>query len=357
MDLLPTILYCGLITICIDPFSRLRFDVISIQGFEAKNKTFKIVCWVLIILNIMFLIWDFSQVITTLRGNLLNARNLYYSSGLDLRKPLYIMPSYYAKQFSPIILLFFFYSLLFEENGKLLSIMLLISSTVQAISSMVVADRTQVAHWIMTAVVFYIMFYKKMTKRNKRFVFVFVLIVLTVAIIYLSVVTVSRFSFRSYGTGGGLILYLGQPYLQFCKIYEHYTFDGQLHFERTFPILCSIVNGSFDFHAYRDYQSLRIGTETGVFLTFLGDAMLDFGKIGMCIYAIVISLITKGITKKYNYEELNLSSLIILTLLFRIPLLGIFGDMYLAVNTSVMLLGSIFLAFLFSKVKLPFNAR
>ena len=357
MGIIPTILYCVLITICIEPFSRLQFSDISIRGFESKNKTFKIVCWVLIILNMMFLIWDFSHVLTTLRGNLQSIRSLYYSAGADLRKPWYIMPSYYAKQFSPIILLFFFFSLLFEENSKFFSTMLLVSSAVYPISSIVNASRTEVVDWIMTAVVLYMIFYKKMSKQNRRFVLTFMIIVGAVALIYLILVTVSRFSFRSYGTKGGLILYIGQPYLQFCKIYDHYTFDGQLHFERTFPILCSIFNGRFDFEAYRNYQSLRIGAETGVFLTFLGDAMLDFGKIGMIIYALAINWISRVTIKRYNRQDLTLSTLIILTLLFRIPLLGIFDDVYLAVNTSIMLVGSVILALLFSKVKFTINSR
>lgn len=357
INILPTVLYCGLITICIEPFSRLVIIDVNIQESDSKNDTFMIISWILIILNLIFLVWTFSQVLTTLRGNLQNIRSLYYSSGANLKKPFYIIPSYYAKQFSPILLLFFFYSLIINEKKRFLSVMLLVSSTVQAFSSIVNASRTEVVYWLMTLVVLYALFYNKLSNRNKKFILSLISIISILAAIYLLAVTLSRFSFRSYGTGGGLILYIGQPFLQFCKIYEQYTFDGQLHFERTFPIVCSIFNGTFDVQAYRDYQSARIGAETGVFLTFLGDAMLDFGKLGMCIYSFAISFISSSVLKKYINCDFTLGSLIIITLLFRIPLLGIFADMYLAINTSVMILGSLFLAFLFSNIRLTINTR
>lgn len=356
LKLFPTLLYCFLLMITIHPFYKIVIRNKRFESIGDDNKTFKVISWILIILCLIFLVYISSAIIGVLRGDLGKIR---YLSGVDenfrvVTLHSYVMPSYYAIYFSPILILFFFYSVSFMKNSTLFNILLIASSLVLCIYSIQDASRTQVIYWLMTGSVLFAIFYPHMPKRSRSITITLIFCVLIAAFIYLRLITTSRFG---SGTGSSLISYIGQPYLQFSNIYNHYNFDGNITWDRTFPIISSFFNeNTFDVRVYRRYHTARIGANTGVFLTFLGDAMLDFGKIGMVIYACIIGLIENAFVRRIMNKDFTVSNMVILTILFRIPLLGIFADMYLTKPTSIVIIGSLIIALVFSNVKIVIRA-
>ena len=353
LHIVPTILYCLLLSLTIYPFYKIDIRNKVFRTIDNDNRTFHVISWILIILCLMFFAYILSSVMGALGGDLGRIRRSTYFEDNAVSFPWYIYPAVYAKEFSPIILLFFFYSITFMKNSRIFNALLLFSSIVLPISGIVSASRTQIIYWLMTASVLLMIFWPHMSRGSKRFTGFFVLGLSIIALLYIELVTVSRFQSLA---NDSIISYIGQPYVQFCNVYNHYSFDGHITFDRIFPITSKYIFGNnFNVRTYRAYHTARIGTQTGVFLTYLGDAMLDFGKIGMVIYAFVVWIIEKIFIKRINTKDLNLSSLIIMTILFRIPLLGIFAYMYLSIATSVMIIGSIVFAYFFSNIKFVIN--
>lgn len=358
LKIIPTALYCILLSYVIKPFYDIKIENNNIVGFKRDNQAFRVVSWTLIVMNFIYLAWIVPNILTVLRGDLGTVRTMYYSGEIDLRVPYIMLPFYYAKEFSPVLLLFYFYNSTFEEESRVFNILLLIASLVQPLSSIIVASRTQIIYWVMTLSVLLAIFRFYMTKKNKRLSLILLTAMLVIFIMYISNTTVSRFAGTDFGVDNSVITYIGQPYLAFCKVYNHYTFDGILTFDRTFPIISDLFRSKpFSLTDYRAYHTARIGTATGVFLTFLGDIMLDFGKIGMIIYTLIIGGIIRRFVNRIRKEQFDLSTLIFLTIVFRIPLLGFFADMYLSIGSSIFIVGSIVICYLFRKTTIVFRSH
>ena len=350
IDIIPTILYCSLLTISIIPFYSFRSE--KIKSIKLKNiKMFFVISWILIILSIISLAIVLPNIKTTLSLDFFNVRKdynqdagtFYEFSGM----PWYQYLINFAPSFSPILILFFFYSIVYLDNKKIFNILLVFASIILSLNSILTASRTQVIYWIMTFSVFYIFFKPHMTTKIKRQINILFVIIGVIGLVYLFAVTISRFEKRNVGTEGSLILYTGQSFPQFCNVYNHYTFD-EITIDRVLPITSKYILGHrFTKVEYRSSQSIRIGAETGVFFTFLGDAMLDFGKFGMIIYTLIFYLIARISLKRRNQSIITLSQMVVLVLLIRLPLLGLFAYVYTSIDSSIMILGSLIIAYLF----------
>ena len=73
--------------------------------------------------------------------------------------------------------------------------------------------------------------------------------------------------------------------------------------------------------------------------------MVDYGVIGLFVYVTIIRLLQNWGLKRKT-KTVSLSKMIIFVLLLRIPLLGLFAYMYAGIEYSVLIIGSLFIAFL-----------
>lgn len=352
IDIVPTFLYCILLTISIIPFFKFRSDKIKLITLT-NNKLFITISWTLIILTFISLGITIPSIKSTLTLNFADIRKEYYQDAGTFYEfsgqPWYQYLINFAPSFSPILLLFFFYSVVYMNNKKIFNILLLLSSVVLPLNSILSAARTQVIYWLMTFCALYICFKPQFKTKSKLKILVTTSIIGILGIIYIYSVSVSRFEERESGTLGSLISYAGQSFPQFCNVYNHYTFD-KLTFDRVFPITSKYVLGhKFTNVQYREHQSLRIGAETGVFFTFLGDAMLDFGKVGMIIYTLIFYFISIKCLKRKDYSSISLSQMIIFVLLMRQTLLGLFAYVYTSISSSIMVIGSLIIALLLNR--------
>ena len=352
IDIVPTFLYCILLTISIIPFYKFRSDKIKLITL-ANKKLFITISWVLIILTFISLGIVIPNIKSTLTLNFVDVRKEFYEDTGTFYEfaglPWYQYLINFAPSFSPILLLFFFYSVVYMDNKEIFNILLLLSSVVLSLNSILSAARTQVIYWFMTFCALYICFKPQFKTKSKLKILVPSSIIGIFGIIYIFSVSTSRFEDRESGTLGSLISYSGQSFLQFCSVYDHYTFD-KLTFDRVFPITSKYILGhKFTNTQFRDQQSLRIGANTAVFFTFLGDAMLDFGKFGMIIYVLIFYFISIKCLKRKDYSSISLSQMIIFVLLMRQTLLGLFAYVYTSISSSIMIIGSLFIALLLNK--------
>lgn len=349
-NLLPTFLYCALLTIAILPVYDFRSDLLEQVYLDPKKELlYEIICWVLIALSVISIISSFDSIVSALHSNLGSLRTAFYQTNAEYSytrasQPLYKYLLSFGTSMSPIMLLFFFYGTIYRKHKKLLNIALLVASLSQVLLGMALASRNQLIYWVMTAIALYFTFRQQMDIKTRRVYRILAIVLGALGILYFVAVTVSRFQSGTTSFGGvqtSLIAYVGLPYPQFCKLFNLYTFDG-VSLDRTFPIFTKyILMHDFNLYEFRHNVSLKIGMDVGTFFTFLGDAMIDFGKIGMIIYAFLFGAIERIAYKRNNVESISLTKMIIYVLLLRVPLLGLFAYVYLSISTSLTIIGSI----------------
>lgn len=360
LTIIPTILYCGLLTFAIIPFYNLRPE--TIEKIEPINeKRFKTISWILIAFTSASLAFNFNEIVGSLQSGFAasmsgfsDIRGEFYDSvsdnvggeGMQLSAAQYLIN--FAPAFSPIMLLFFFYSITFMKNSKVMNLLLFLSSLVIVLQSFVSASRTQSIYWLMTIIPIY-MFFRPFIKEKTKWVIngLIGLLVSTMAI-YFVAVSISRFEDRNTGTNGYLAYYAGQTYPHFVNVWDHYTYDG-ITVDRLLPITSKyILRNKFDRTLYREREGQRIGAPVNIFFTFLGDALIDFGVVGMFIYLIIFVMICKRCMKSF-IRSVTLSHLIIYVLLIRQIALGLFAYVYTSINASILIIGSIYISYLLKK--------
>ena len=138
--------------------------------------------------------------------------------------------------------------------------------------------------------------------------------------LYVIRVTVDRFASSEWGTNDSILVYMGQPYLNFCYFFENYS-STHFSLSRIFPLIDSLFNGALNLQTYREAVYSSSGMDIGVFYTLLGDFLVDIGLNGIYVYAIIYLILANLLLRK---KQLGLSEILIIGLLFLIPLQGVF---------------------------------
>src|SRR5690606_31930588 len=126
---------------------------------------------------------------------------------------------------SVIMLLFYFYSICFLNKSRYFNAIILLSSTTIIIIGILGVDRSKSFYWILTYGFMMALFWRHMSKRIRKQIFIVSLVLVSLVVVYIASVTVSRFEGRSSGTEGGIISYAGQPYINFCLFFDEVYYD------------------------------------------------------------------------------------------------------------------------------------
>lgn len=144
----------------------------------------------------------------------------------------------------------FFYSLIINRKQIIFNCLILLSSTSPILLGILYADRSNTFYWVMLFVLCYIWFKKSFSVRQKFYIKIIGSILLTVLIAYFIAVTTSRFGERDAGAEGSFIIYAGQPFLNFCNLWNNY-YNPEWTLSRIFP---------FSTFSPRTKSQFRIGT-------------------------------------------------------------------------------------------------
>lgn len=340
--------YCVLISLSIMPFSRIqcyRIERIVCPNYKYVD-----------LLSCILIITFFSTVYTTynnleeiLQTSLDEVRSEVYKD-VDANKVtgvdwLIQLPYTLFKQYSPLALLFFFNNVLNERRSKLFNYLLFTSSLTPVLAAVLIAGRTQIVYWLLNFGLMYVIFCRSLNSKQKRFILKPLLIFGSLLLIFFVMVTVSRFYTSKFGSGNdSVILYLGQQVLQFNYFFTHYECH-QITLNRIFPLThYFFIDPSWNLTDYRDLiASQNRGANIGVFYTFLGDLLVDIGFVGMFLYVIVYSLISKSVCRIRTYGNVELRQLILVLVLVLVPLEGVFYYSYYRVDVSYFVIGSLLL--------------
>lgn len=219
------------------------------------------------------------------------------------------------------LLTIFFYLYTFVSCRKKLLVMVFLASLSAPIYGITAGGRTQMIYWLLSLVFNIVLFYKYLEPHKAKYLSRILAVFVGLILLYISIATISRFSDTSYGAENSLLIYMGQSYLQFNHFIEEFPSSGSITLRRIFPFIYSLIYGNESIDVYRDLITARTGMDIGIFYTLLGDLFVDVGIVGMYIYAIVYNIVARH---SLRGNKMDISSLLLLNLLFLIPLQGVF---------------------------------
>lgn len=286
----------------------LKYDVLKINKIQKpRNVIFYTICIIFIISSIARVPRELPNYIQGLMRIMLDAYG-----GLDIYNETMAnsfnsgdgkisnLPAIISNSLSDIGVLLYFYYLTLEKRNKLISIGLLISCIFPILGNISISQRGPVLEQLITLIITYFALRKfiqaKIIKIIQR-VGIILIIATTIPIIAISI---SRFGGNEGGTLSSIYDYAGMQNLNF----NNYAFDngGIRYGDRTFPIFKQMLgfdNVPHNFWERRDkYPFLKINDE--VFISFVGDFVLDFGPIIAVLIFIFVALFFLKHTRARN---------------------------------------------------------
>ena len=345
LGILAPILYCMLITMCIKPFAKIRNICIT----PLSNKAEKLLVLISALYCIVFVIvlcvaWDRMLFVLAAGDQIAEIRNEQYTgdavsfydhtSGL-IRYVCAICAT--LSQSSFLMLLVFGYMIAYSKMKVIYKILPLVGSFTPFIISINIADRSQFVYWIIMLMFSLTVFHKNFNKKTKNVIIILVSCIIFFLLSYIMAVTTSRFAFRDGGVKGGLILYAGQSYINFCRFIN----DIQPPLFSLNVVFPSITHYIFHGDGYFDIVN-KVGQMNGnaplaVFPTFLGIIYSTCGPIVLFLFLVAYRLMANFVCGLFKRVQ-SFSSLIYLWIVALVPTLGFIGYFYMGYNTAIMVI-------------------
>ncbi|MBR1809790.1 MAG: oligosaccharide repeat unit polymerase [Paludibacteraceae bacterium] len=350
VHILPTAVYCGLLTITFIPFSRFRGEMIKeierpkMWLFDALAYIF-IATFFITIANLLPDIIDHAR-----EGELLTLRNEIYNED-EIAEPkgiryILALPTTLFSPCSPLMLVMYFYSVCFLEKRKIFNILLLLSSFTPVIPALLISGRTQITYWLLTFIACYLLFRPYIGKNlSKRIITIFIVLGAVVLAFFIAV-TISRWKEADI-IKNAVIIYAGEPYIDFCMFFDT-LHTKHIHLQRLFPFTYYFILGyDTNLFAYREILYNETGIYANVFNTFLGDIMLDTGKTGMFIYTFLYATITCIALHRKDKSIMPFYQLPIYIICLLVPLEGLFFYSFHTVRMSYYIIETLIICILF----------
>lgn len=267
-------------------------------------------------------------------------------------KPFYSI----MRHFVNFIIFLFFYSLT-KKNNRLLSIGLGLNVMTFFLVSLLSGSRGGILSLLLSCVFFaFFMRYMFSTK-----VYKFIMKLATIVIIILglgvSAISISRLSDMSNRKGRELLMdqwisqYAGEGIIRFDNTIWH--IDNHLHGYQNLPVLVSLVD-----YRVKDLDNVvnicepKVKIPITVFYTYVGDLVMDFGKVGALIAVIVVSFIIRYLIRP-NRKGISIYHLIILNYFFVYITVGFTANIYRTYYSqipAVEIIGLLLFLYLFQKI-------
>lgn len=342
-----TFVYCGLLTLCILPFS-IHSNVLISHIRPIKNsQIIKNLAWFCFLFFLISTYMSFDSLYNVLTGDFNEIRIAHYEGFGEtiwiaklpsaLRYPVYYIDMFFG---SPWILEFFaFYSIFIQKLPKKYGLLFLISSLIGITRNLIDAGRSDIIYWFLglgACIVFFRPFYVNQVWRSLR-KYLLILISLFSFFIYTS--TTSRFG-ESEGSGqlggaeSGFVSYAGQAYPNFCYFFDNFTCPKP-SMEVIFPyIYQTIYNTNGGIVGKQKQLSLLTNYELGVFYTFIGQIAVTSNNYIAIGYCLLFSLLAMFCVSKTSRTNISLFKAYLYMALASVLFLGLFSHYYGIANKS-----------------------
>ncbi|MBO4906998.1 MAG: oligosaccharide repeat unit polymerase [Bacteroidaceae bacterium] len=335
IGVVPTLLYCLLLTLGMLPFSFIyRNDIQTVK--RSDSWILDATCWLLFfvfLLNVYLIIDSTAEI---LAGDLSNVRQDHYNgiqSPAEIKAeslPIYIRLFFWFNTSTCLALPLFFYYSCFTNRSWWFKLMVFCTSLSMPLSGLQVADRTEFTLFGMMFIYCLIFFWKFLSKRFKYGIMAVGTPMIGLIITYLVAVTQARFSENSKDDEkayASVVQYAGQSFLNFCYFWENGRFE-YISPEREFPMTWHLlfhVDSNADRRAVREAEQ---GFFMSVFATYIGDVMLDLSPVGVIVWSIGFVLICLLLIRYSHREVYDMGDVLAIFMLAVVPIFGVFYYRY-----------------------------
>ncbi|PRD46810.1 O-antigen polymerase [Sphingobacterium haloxyli] len=335
ITMLPTILYCTLLTLLIYPFFKLApLKVQNISRLEPKY--FNAISYFYIVVFFVVLFSSATIIVRVLSGDMSEIRLLIaqgegeevsiFNNVPSFLRPIVVTANVFASV-SMVMLLFYFYSICFLQKSKLFNSFLFISSTTILIFAIVGVDRSKVIYWAIAYGFFILLFWKAMSKKQRKKNIKLSVGIISIILTYFLMLTFQRFDNSDTGSGGSMIYYAGQSFIHFCYFFDEHPYQG-FTLQKVFPLYFKLFvdNDISSSPELNRIMSAETGIFHGIFNTFMGDIMMASNIVVTIIYCVVIALSTRIIF--WGKNRIDFYYLIMIFFFSSILLFGVFVHFY-----------------------------
>lgn len=351
-----TFVYCGLLTLCLFPFIKYPFRFVEVKPISDPSalRTLAIIGAIWFVLIFLFAIPEIQKsLLSAQMGNLTNSNkgeetfDVLSVMPVLIRWPMILLS--YGFSCSWVFVFLAFFIIVIQKQPKLYFLLFILASLYSPMLGILGGDRSKTTYWLISLLVCYFFFKPYMQRATDRYLKSAMTIIGSFAVAYLVIVTLSRFGTSAAfststvsGSQGGLIVYLGQPYINFCYFYEEFS-SGFMFLGIIFPLIFSVfvpdslVGGV----AIQEFFTDSTGVFGGVFYTYIGQIMLAAGFTVAVVFCVVYSLLSYILLKRFKRG--TLFTMFAYLAFASVMFLGLFVHFYTGPKLTSSLLFFIFL--------------
>lgn len=345
ITLLPTLIYCSTIGLCIYPFYKYNSNRRREFSPMRNAKLFDLItCAYIFVFFLLIIMFRTDLIFRFFYGNLDELRKMAYEGYLPNVVESYSGIVRFGATIFTILgegayfmILFFFYSICFLNKGKFFNILILISSLSPILMGFLDIDRSRTVFWILLFALAFCLFRPYIRESQKAFLKTTLFVIGGLAVCYLILVTVSRFGERDEGASGGVLVYLGQPFINFCKIWDNVWID-RFFTQRFLPVTTYFLGGGNGGNTvdFIDKIFSATGVHVNVFFSFVGFFLVDMGHLAACVIPLVfLGISTRHVNRYIKRRVVSLSSFIVLFALGIVIQCGIITYFYTSIPRVV----------------------
>ncbi len=252
----------------------------------------------------------------------------------------------------------FFVSLIYLKKPWWYCLMALLSTTNVILNGIIGIDRSSTFKWLLFLGLNLVIFFPRISFKIRRRIIPVIGLIVILAVGYLASVSSSRFDDSHEGTKGSIISYAGQPYLNFCYLFDNFNNQEGFSTKYLLPATHYWILKDYKGNVYRQQElTARTGIECGAFYSVLGSFVLDANQIGPFFFVLIYLLLFEQCLKKRSRGGIiSLWGLLQNYLMLLIPTFGIIAYMYVGYYTNLFLLLLFISHFLLSsKQRLTYN--
>lgn len=327
LGIVPTFLYCGLLTLTILPFRYIKARKVR-KMTNAHPYIMYGFCILLIMQALLNLYLIADSTMSVLNGDLNDVREAHYNEEMSLADikalsmPGIVQYFNYLNYTTVLALPLFFYYTCMEKRSLWLTSVLLFTSLSVPLKAIQSVDRAELILYAEMFLFCIVFFQRHFTKALKRLMFFAGIPFVALGITYLVAVSVARFDDTDEGSSGSVLQYAGQSYLNFCYFYDNAN-PELIYPEREIPILSRVLFHS-DYGSVKAERSAKEGFFIGVFATHVGAWFLDIGLFGSVVLSVLFCLSLMLIIGYDKRRSFDISELLVFFIYATVPIFGIF---------------------------------
>lgn len=330
LSIIPTIVYCGLVSLAIYPIFRFKSN--NINGISFRNIKFINFITYFYFLSFIILVIAYKDDII-FRFTYGDFGEMRGDDDLGLRQypgifESILLPIRVFANLSYIMIFIFFFSISFLRKSTFFNFMAITGSLPVILMGILGIDRSKSFYWIIILGLSIVLFWKYIDKKKKIKIIPIVSTFLILTVIYMVLVTNSRFGERDTGNKGGVITYAGQSYINYCYFWDNFENPGGLSTKYLFPATHYWIIGDYQGEVpYQKDLHLKTRKDPGVFYSYLGSFLVDSNKPGPFIFTILYLLLCSLIFRK-NKGVIGFENLLYVFFLLIIPACGAISYIY-----------------------------